>query len=119
MINHAPEFSVEKMCKIFDISESCFYEWKRNPDRPGVLRRQIVIEFILEGRKDRMKQFYGSPRWTAELRAAGFCVSESYVARLMKSHGISALKRRTYKVTTDSNHSYSIARDHVERHFIL
>lgn len=117
MIQHASEFSVEKMCKVFDISMSSFYAWKRTPQRPSQMRRQAVLEFILEGRKDRMKQFYGSPRWTAELRAAGFCVSESYVARLMKSHGITALKRRTYKATTDSRHSHSIARDHVERHF--
>ena len=117
MMHHASEFSVEKMCKLFAISASCFYSWKGNPHRPGIVRRQKVLEFILDGRKDRMKQFYGSPRWTAELRAAGFCVSESYVARLMKSQGIKALKRRTFKITTDSNHSYSIARDHVQRHF--
>ena len=64
-----------------------------------------------------MKQFYGSPRWTKELQAAGFSVSERYVARLMNSQGIKALKRRTYKATTDSSHSYSIARDHVKRDF--
>lgn len=64
-----------------------------------------------------MKQFYGSPRWTKELQAAGFIVSERYVARLMSSQGIKALKRRTYKATTYSNPSYSIARDHVRRDF--
>jgi hypothetical protein len=40
-----------------------------------------------------MKHFYGSPRWTKELQAAGFCVSESYVARLMNSQGFKGLKR--------------------------
>ena len=64
-----------------------------------------------------MKQFYGSPRWTKELQAAGFNVSERYVARLLSSQGIKALKRRTYKATIDSNHSYSIARYHVKRGF--
>jgi transposase InsO family protein len=35
----------------------------------------------------------------------------------MSSQGIKALKRRTYKATTDSNPSYSIARDYVRRNF--
>ncbi len=47
----------------------------------------------------------------------GFSVSERYVARLMNSQGINALKHRTYHATTDSNHSCSIARDYVKRDF--
>lgn len=117
MMIHMKVFSIEMMCKIFEISESSFYAWRKNPTRPHAAKRRQVLEFILEGRKDRMKQFYGSPRWTKELQAAGFVVSERYVARLMKEQGIRALKRRTYKATTDSNHSYSIARDHVKRNF--
>ena len=117
MMRQANEFSIEMMCKIFEISESSFYAWRKNPNRPHAAKRRRVLEFILEGRKDRMKQFYGSPRWTKELQAAGFVVSERYVARLMKEQGIRALKRRTYKATTDANHSYSIARDHVKRNF--
>lgn len=117
MMTHMKVFSIEMMCKIFEISESSFYAWRKNPNRPHAAKRRQVLEFILEGRKDRMKQFYGSPRWTKELQAAGFVVSERYVARLMKEQGIRALKRRTYKATTDSNHSYSIARDHVKRNF--
>jgi hypothetical protein len=87
-------FSIEMMCKIFEISESSFYAWRKNPNRPHAAKRRQILEFILEGRKDRMKQFYGSPRWTKELQAAGFVVSERYVARLMKEQGIRALKRR-------------------------
>ena len=117
MMRHANEFSIEMMGKIFEISASSFYEFRKNPRRPHAEKRREVLEFILEGRKDRMKQFYGSPRWTKELQAAGFSVSERYVARMMRSQGIKALKRRTYKATTDSNHSYSIARDHVKRDF--
>ena len=117
MMRQANEFSIEMMCKIFEISESSFYAWRKNPNRPHAAKRRRVLEFILEGRKGRMKQFYGSPRWTKELQAAGFVVSERYVARLMKEQGIRALKRRTYKATTDANHSYSIARDHVKRNF--
>jgi transposase InsO family protein len=117
MMRHVNEFPIEMMCKLFAISESSFYAWRKTPHRPHAEKRRKILEFILEGRKDRMKQFYGSPRWTKELQAAGFSVSERYVARLMNSQGIKALKRRTYKATTDSSHSYSIARDHVKRDF--
>ena len=81
MIRHVNEFPIEMMCKIFAISESSFYAWRKNHHRPHAEKRRKILEFILEGRKDRMKQFYGSPRWTKELQAAGFSVSERYVAR--------------------------------------
>ncbi len=83
MMRHANEFSIEMMCAILKISESSFHAWRKNPLRPHAEKRRQILEFILEGRKDRMKQFYGSPRWTKELQASGFIVSERYDARLM------------------------------------
>ncbi len=97
MMRHANEFSIELMCAIFKISETNSYTWRKNPRRPHAEKRRQILEFILEGRKDRKKQVYGSPGWTKELQAPGFIVSEGSVARLMKSQGIKALKRRPTK----------------------
>ncbi len=60
---------------------------------------------------------YGSPRITAELHKEGEPVSRSYVARLMKKHGIRSKVKKKYKITTDSSHSYRIAENLLQRDF--
>ena len=93
MMRHVNEFPIEVMCNHFRNQRAQFYTWRKTPLRPQTEKRRKVLEFILEGRKDRKKQFYGSPRWTRVLQAAGFSVSDRYNARLMSSQGINALKR--------------------------
>ena len=39
MMHHANEFPAEMSCKAFVISESCFYEWRKNPRRPHAEKR--------------------------------------------------------------------------------
>jgi hypothetical protein len=46
-----------------------------------------MMELILAGSRDRTNQFYGSPGWTAELKAAGHSEFEATVALLIKSQG--------------------------------
>jgi hypothetical protein len=87
MTQHKDKFPIEKMGKVLKISPSAYYEWCANPHGPRAAKRRDMLEFILEGRKDRMKQFYGSPRWTAKLKSAGYSVSEAMVALLMKLQG--------------------------------
>ena len=44
-------------------------------------------------------------------------VSRSYVARLMKKHGIRSKVKKKYRVTTDSSHTYGIAENLLQRDF--
>src|SRR5690606_36490481 len=44
-------------------------------------------------------------------------VSRSYVARLMKKHGIRSKVKKKYRVTTDTSHSYGIAENLLQRDF--
>lgn len=62
-------------------------------------------------------QTYGSPRITDDLREEGFKVSRPRVARLMRKHGIFAQTKRKFKVTTDSDHSFPISQNRLDRHF--
>src|SRR5439155_2358066 len=67
---------------------------------------------------EQSRRSYGSPRVTAELRGAGMAVCENTVAKLMRQAGIRAkAKRRYVPRTTDSNHSYPIAPNRLDRHF--
>lgn len=61
---------------------------------------------------------YGRPRMTEELKELGFDVGHRRVGRLMRQNGISVVRTRKYKVTTDSNHKFNIAPNLLNRNFV-
>ena len=60
---------------------------------------------------------YGSPRIHEELNENGNFCSKHRVARLMSQNGIASKHKRKFKVTTNSVHSFSIAKNFLERNF--
>jgi len=52
-----------------------------------------------------------------ELEKRGFKVSRPRTARMMRSMGIKARRRRKFKATTDSKHNYPIASNLLNRNF--
>jgi transposase InsO family protein len=52
-----------------------------------------------------------------ELKARGHEVSENTVARLMQEHELRATAARKFRHTTDSNHSYSVAKNLLNQEF--
>jgi transposase InsO family protein len=60
---------------------------------------------------------YGRPRMTEELKEIGLEVGHRRVGRLMRQNGISVIRTRKHKVTTDSNHKFNIAPNLLDRDF--
>ena len=54
---------------------------------------------------------------TEELKEIGLDVGHRRVGRLMRQNGISVVRTRKHKVTTDSNHKFNIAPNLLERDF--
>ena len=52
---------------------------------------------------------YGRPRMTQEVNELGINVGQRHVARIMRDNGIQVLRRRKFKRTADSNHTFNIA----------
>ena len=105
------------MCKIFKVSKSRYYEWRRylgskrnNENRSILFEIRRIHEFS--------KASYGSPRITAELNKLGYKVSRPRVARLMKQNGIRSVHAKKFKVTTNSKHNYPIMENLLDRNFI-
>ena len=60
---------------------------------------------------------YGRPRMTEELKEIGLDVGHRRVGRLMRQNGISVVRTRKHKVTTDSDHRFNIAPNLLDRDF--
>ena len=60
---------------------------------------------------------YGRPRMTEELKEIGLNIGHRRVGRLMRQNGIIVVRTRKHKVTTDSNHTFNIAPNLLNRNF--
>jgi putative transposase len=88
------------------ISKGVISRWKRQ-------RLDAEIKKLFEASKKR----FGSPKITRALVKQGWRVSESHVARRMRELGLRSIVRRRFRVTTDSQHGYSVAPNLLQRNF--
>ncbi len=55
---------------------------------------------------------------TEELKEIGLDIGHRRIGCLMRQNGISVVRTRKHKVTTDSNHKFNIAPNLLDRNFI-
>lgn len=105
------------MCQIFKVSASGYYYWLQHPVGTRAVKEQELLSRIKQVYQ-KSKGRYGSPRIAVELKAQGVMTSRPRVARLMQKAGIRSIIRQKYRVqTTDSNHNYPVAENHLNRDF--
>jgi putative transposase len=103
-------------CRALSVSQSWFYKWRGGALPPRVQRRdrlkaEVARLFGLHEGK------YGSPRITADLRDAGWRVSENTVAKLMAEQRLAARRKKRRKATTRPGRGRWRAPDLVKRDF--
>jgi len=98
------------------VSTSGYYAWR---DRPPSKRTQVNQELVTEIRAihAESRQTYGSPRIHAELFGRCFQVSKNRVIRLMRAEDIRSKRKRKRKITTNSQHTYPIVPNLLQRDF--
>jgi putative transposase len=60
---------------------------------------------------------YWSPRILEDLKANGRHFGRKRVARLMREEGLEGQRKRRFRTTTDSRHSFPVAPNHFDRNF--
>jgi putative transposase len=114
--DHRESFPVSMLCEILGVGRSGFYAWLNRPENPRKQEnRRLLMEIKMVHQKSRKN--YGSPRIHVELNETGHPCSKHRVARLMSQHGIVSKHKRKFKVTTNSVHSFPIAKNLLERNF--
>ncbi len=109
-------YPVRILCRVLRVSRSGYYAWRDRKPSVRALEderlRPKVVEAFKTGRGT-----YGSPRVLDELIEQGFEVGRRRIARLMRELGLRGVSPRKFRVTTDSDHKYPIARNVLDRDF--
>ena len=99
-----------------DVSPRGYRAFRSRPLSQSQRKDMVVLAHIRE-------QFalslgsYGRPRMTEELKELGLQVGHRRIGRLMRDNGIAVRRNRKFKATTDSNHSFNIAPNLLNRDF--
>jgi transposase InsO family protein len=103
-------------CRALGVSRSWFYKHK-----DGTLTARAARREALAAEVRRLftahRGTYGSPRITADLRAAGWKVSENTVAAIMREQGLAARRKKKRRSTTRPGKGRWRAPDLVRRDF--
>jgi transposase InsO family protein len=103
-------------CRALGVSQSWFYKWRGGRPGPRAERRDRLKAEVARLFKVHEGK-YGSPRITADLRDAGWRVSENTVAALMRELGLAARRKKKRKATTRQGKGRWRAPDLVRRDF--
>ena len=111
------QFSIQRMCKVFGVSESGYYAWVKRPPSKRAKENEDLLGKINEIFQD-SRETYGSPRIHQVLIQTGVKCGRNRVARLMKLNRIRARrKRRKFPKTTQRGLGRIAAPNLVQRNF--
>ena len=100
-----PELAVERLCELFSVSRSWYYERGGQPesDAEEIALRDHIEQIILEFAG------YGYRRVTHALKRQGWDVNHKRVLRIMREESLLChLKKRFVVMTTNSRHGFPV-----------
>jgi len=104
------------LCRMLDVTDRGLRAWRTRPMSQRQRGDMILLAHIREQHRLSLGS-YGRPRMTEELKELGLKVGHRRIGRLMKENDISVVRTQKYKVTTDSDHSFNIAANLLDRDF--
>ena len=111
-------YPITILCRAMQVSPSGYYAFmQRGPSARALENAKLLTE--IKEIHVQSRGTYGSPRMYRELIARGHVVSPGRVERLMRANGISARRKRRFKVTTDSKHNMAVAANTLDREFAV
>lgn len=105
---------MDKLCRLLEISRSGYYAWKNRGISKRKQNEQKLLRTLIE-----LHEKYpaaGLDGLYHILKNAIVC-SRNSVHRLMKKYNIHSIRKRAYKITTNSNHNYAVSPNLLKRDF--
>jgi putative transposase len=115
---HRGAYPVACLAQTLGVSRSGFYEWRERPISERCRRREHLAEQVRETFAEH-QGIYGSRKITEELIDRDVEVCRNTVAGLMRQMNLRSKvqRRRSFTLTTDSNHAEPIAPNLLKRDF--
>ena len=113
---HRKQFRAAALCRVLKVSASGYFAWLKRPESPRQ-RANLVLAAQLKAAHARSRKTYGRRRLHVQLQRDGIACSRNRVARLMRQEGLWGLRRRKFKATTNSRHSFPVAPNLLARNF--
>jgi len=104
------------MCQVLYVNRSYYYEVAAKLANPAPEPDQ-ALKAALKRQFDHHRENYGQRRLIIELAAEGFTVGRCKLRRLMKELGLTTRYPKRFRLTTDSQHTYKIADNVLNRQF--
>lgn len=110
------KYSILKMCEVLEIGYGRYHRWKKD----GISEKQRQIALLKEEITSiffRFRKHYGKNKITKELHSLGYKIAVRQVSFYMKQLGFRHVKKRKFKLTTDSNHNHYTSPNILNREF--
>ena len=110
-------YPVEKMCQVFCVSRSGFYEWN---GRGHSQRKQedLKILQVMKKSHNANQGMCGLDKIWADVREKHPQCSRKRAYRLQREQGLYSVRKKPFKIaTTDSNHKFPVAENLLNRAF--
>jgi transposase InsO family protein len=98
------------------VSASGYYEWLKRPESPRAAENRRLAAHI-KAVHSRSRGTYGRRRVYVQLGREGVRCSRNRVGRLMRRNGLSGMRKRRFRPTTDSKHNLPVAPNRLARNF--
>jgi putative transposase len=113
---HRCNFPANRLCDVVGVSTRGLRAYRSRPASRRLRSDLVALAHIKEQYRLSLGS-YGRPRMTEELKEIGLNVGHRWVGRLMRQNGMSVVRTRKHKLTTDSNHKFNIAPNLLDRDF--
>ena len=113
---HRGQFRVAALCRVLKVSASGYFAWCKRPESARAAGNRALVTRITAAHT-RSRKTYGRRRIHIQLQREGITCCRNRVGRLMRQEGLCGLRRRTFKATTNSKHSFPVAPNLLARNF--
>lgn len=96
--DHRDTWRVSVLCRVLGVTPAGYYAHRRRPPSPRTQRRDQLAEAV-RVTFAACRRVYGSPRLTRGLHARGVPCGENTVAKVLRTEGLSAVRRRRGRPT--------------------
>jgi putative transposase len=110
-------YPITVLCRVMKVCRSCFYEYLKRCNKSKKDIQQECLESSIKAIFLASRSSYGSRRISRDLRNEGQEIGRYRARSLMKELGLVVKSKKRYIVTTDSNHSYQVAPNLLNRKF--